>query len=352
MLEIILSALVGEALVRRPRRFARVLRANRGILPGCVAAEAGEDDAPMRASRGRSALILAAALAAIALLGWTDVVTGPDWGLSIFYLMPIVACGWWAGRRAALVAAIAGAAAWLGADLAAQAHGRELVSLWNGTTRLVIFVFVGTSVAASRRDRQRLAELLARSEAAARTDPLTGLANARAFYERLEAELSRLSRTGAPLCVAYVDLDNFKKVNDRFGHAGGDDCLRRVASLLREEVRAGDVVARLGGDEIAIALWESTAKGAEQCCERIVERVRGLRRDYPGTDIGASAGIAWFARAPTRIDDVVAAADEAMYAAKRAGKGRVVLVDGEAVVAAPSSAVSATLASTTGAPPS
>lgn len=279
--------------------------------------------AAAQAGSTRAASSVAGALGAIAAIGWLDVVTGPDVGMSLFYLMPIVACGWWVGRRAAVAAGVAAAIAWLVADTVTHAPERALVSGWNAFTRLAIFVFVGMSVASSRRDRQRMARLLALSEESARTDALTGLANARAFYERIGAELPRLRRSGAALCVAYVDLDNFKKVNDRFGHAAGDALLKRVAFVLRDCVRAGDSVARLGGDELALALWDSTASGAEQTCERIIARIRALADEYPGTDLGASAGVAWFATPPESVDAVVKAADEAMYEAKRAGKGRV-----------------------------
>lgn len=281
-------------------------------------------EADPHASPLRAIGIVAASLVAIVTIGWLDVVSGPRIGMSLFYLMPIVACGWWVGRSAAMITAIAAAVAWLGADVATQSL-EEAASAWNGLTRMAIYVFVGVSVAISRRDRTRLAELLALSESLARNDALTGLANRRAFDERLRSELPRLARSGDPLCVAYLDLDDFKGVNDRYGHARGDALLQAIATELRACVRASDLAARLGGDELAILLVDVSADDARRTCERILERVRALGRELPGTRLGVSVGVAWFASPPSSPDEVLRRADEAMYEAKRSGKNRIVV---------------------------
>src|SRR6185312_6159583 len=96
----------------------------------------------------------------------------------------------------------------------------------------------------------------------ARIDALTGVANGRTFYDLARVELCRFQRTGRPFTVAYLDLDNFKQVNDRLGHPAGDDLLRRVAQVLRDNTRVLDVPARLGGDEFALLLPETDAEDA------------------------------------------------------------------------------------------
>lgn len=317
----------------RPPSPARTRSAGRrpGVPParaacygGAVSLPGSAADASDRPSPLRAVAIVAASLAAVAAIGWLDIVSGPRIGMSLFYLMPIVACGWWVGRTAAMITAVAAALTWLGADVATQSL-EETTSAWNALTRMAIYVFVGVSVAVSRRDRRRLAELLALSESLARNDPLTGLANRRAFDERLRMELPRAARSGDPLCVAYLDLDDFKAVNDRYGHARGDVLLQDIAAELRACVRASDLPARLGGDELAILLVDVSADDARRTCERILERVRALGRELPGTNLGVSAGIAWFASPPSSSDEVLRRADEAMYEAKRGGKNRVVV---------------------------
>lgn len=279
-----------------------------------------------RRTTSQRVLLTAAGIALIAAIGTLDLATGPDIGFSLFYLIPIVASGWWLGRAAAITLAISASVAWLTADVLSHATPSIAVSVWNGLTRFTIFTLIGVLIARQRRDREHLGHLLRAAESLARTDSLTGLSNARAFYERLRSELPRLRRAGAPLCVAYVDLDNFKQVNDRFGHDAGDELLRTIGHLLRRTFRAGDVAARLGGDELAVALWDVEADAAVDACRRLADAIRALEADYPGTGIGASVGVVWLAHPPDDVAQVVGLADRAMYAVKREGKGRVVLL--------------------------
>lgn len=261
---------------------------------------------------------LCLALVAVAAIGLLDVITGPEIGLSIFYVLPIAAVGWGLGNREAVVIALAASASWLAADLHAMGVDHLAISAWNGITRIVLFTFVGVAMARLRRDRDRMEEL-------ARTDPLTELPNSRAFLERLGVELGRMQRRGGRFCIAYVDLDDFKRVNDRFGHDRGDELLREVARRIRECVRAGDLAARLGGDEFAVVLWDLDAEAAEAIGRRIVEQVAHLRSRFPRTDLGATVGIACFGSPPATTQEALRLADQSMYAAKAAGKGRVLV---------------------------
>jgi len=172
--------------------------------------------------------------------------------------------------------------------------------------------------------RQIEAVLVAERELdiAARRDPLTGIANRRAFDETL-AGLS----AGSPFAVLMLDLDGFKAVNDRLGHAAGDDLLRQVAGRLCEVVRNGDTVARLGGDEFAIVLPSADAVVAKAVADRAVAVVA---RAYvvlgSPAKVGISVGVQVVAGGqPIDMETVKAAADEALYAAKRSGKGRTVI---------------------------
>jgi diguanylate cyclase (GGDEF)-like protein/PAS domain S-box-containing protein len=162
-------------------------------------------------------------------------------------------------------------------------------------------------------------------ERLSRTDTLTGLLNRRVFFEEVSTAMARVERTGRPGALCYVDLDNFKQVNDRLGHQQGDRALVAVAAMLRETTRAVDVVARLGGDEFAIWLEDTDAAGASAKAQAILAAAEGLRR-YSGDaehPLGCSIGIAVCDPAsPERVEQLAARADAAMYEVKRAGKGQ------------------------------
>ena len=164
---------------------------------------------------------------------------------------------------------------------------------------------------------------------AARTDPLTGIANRRAFDERLGLLWQMLGRLGHPLSLVIVDVDHFKQFNDRYGHASGDTCLRRVAQALAlAGTRSTDLVARIGGEEFAMILVgdiEGAAHIAEQA-RRAVAALEIAHADTPSGLVTASFGVACMVPAgDTRI--IIEAADQALYAAKRAGRNRVALPD-------------------------
>lgn len=172
---------------------------------------------------------------------------------------------------------------------------------------------------------ERLAAQLAQSrakvsdlEAKIETDPLTELANRRGFERELKRSLAYLKRYGGSAALLFIDLDGFKPVNDRRGHAAGDAVLKAVAATLIRNVRASDIVARHGGDEFVVLLWNVTAAAAAAkaaALENAIEAVP-VRFGAAVVHVGASAGVALIdgAEAPA---DLVARADAAMYARKR-----------------------------------
>ena len=124
------------------------------------------------------------------------------------------------------------------------------------------------------------------------------------------------------MAVLYFDLDNFKRINDQEGHAAGDGVLCQVADAMRACVRASDIAARVGGDEFALALSPVQPAEAESVADRLLASMAKLRAAHPGSDLGASIGIAWFDQPPQDADAALRIADRAMYASKEAGKGR------------------------------
>lgn len=161
----------------------------------------------------------------------------------------------------------------------------------------------------------------------ATTDELTGLANRRLFFERVEEELARSRRSGAPLCLATIDVDHFKAVNDRHGHPAGDFVLRRIAETVRDNIRLGDIAGRLGGEEFGILLPATDLEAARMVCDRIRQAVGAHLLALPsGTAIPVtlSAGVAALASGET-VEALAARSDAALYAAKSAGRNRVLL---------------------------
>ena len=166
--------------------------------------------------------------------------------------------------------------------------------------------------------------LLARLAEQSRTDALTGLANRRALDERLFDEMNRARRHAKPLAVALCDLDFFKRVNDRFGHATGDEVLRRVSAILRERCRSTDLVARYGGEEFCIAFIEADAAAASPLCEQLRQAVAAhdWHSVHPALAVTMSIGIADDPQLTTH-EQLLAAADRHLYRAKHEGKDRV-----------------------------
>jgi diguanylate cyclase (GGDEF)-like protein len=206
-----------------------------------------------------------------------------------------------------------------GADFGDQS--REL-ALWLGSQASIAL------------ENVRLHRLVARQ---ASTDGLTELANRREFEDSLANEISRAERFGGTLALILADLDNFKQVNDRFGHQAGDEVLRSFADILRETMRDIDVAARYGGEEFAILLPQTDIGGAEALAERLREAVEARAMaevaDGPVT-VTSSFGVASFPEASTGLG-LFAAADEALYRAKRAGKNCVVCAETNGPVRAP-----------------
>jgi diguanylate cyclase (GGDEF)-like protein len=156
----------------------------------------------------------------------------------------------------------------------------------------------------------------------AELDSLTGLHNRRLFYEFLTREIARAQRYERSVSLIVFDLDDFKRINDRSGHLGGDAVLAEIADRVRAMVRATDVPCRVGGDEFAIILPESSCEDAEQLAERIALSIRTQKIDKVGA-LRISAGVAELRRGETAAD-LFERADHALYRAKSAGKARIV----------------------------
>ncbi|HVG22524.1 MAG TPA: GGDEF domain-containing protein [Thermoanaerobaculia bacterium] len=186
--------------------------------------------------------------------------------------------------------------------------------------RQILFIFA-TQVSMlldTIRARERIVNL-------AETDDLTGIWNRRHFRRQLPQEIERARTFGVPLSLLFFDIDDFKQINDSFGHVIGDVVLSELCGCVRETLRPTDVIARYGGDEFAVILPHTDIGGAQAVAERILKRVRELT--IPTDEEGAircsvSIGIAEYRREDVAANDLVRRADERLYASKRSGKNR------------------------------
>ncbi len=160
-------------------------------------------------------------------------------------------------------------------------------------------------------------------------DGLTGLLNHRRLHERLQEELSRSLRYHHPLTLLMIDVDYFKRYNDTYGHQQGDELLRQLAEILRQNIRQSDIAGRYGGEEFAVILPETDKESAVVLAQRLCEVV--ARTPFPGYPGGppvrctVSIGVASYPEDALTVSDLIAAADTALYRAKRFGKNRVVI---------------------------
>lgn len=261
-------------------------------------------------------IILGISLGLVGLIGLIDAWIRIDLGFSLFYLAPIALATWLVGRDAGTVISAIAAFTWFLADLQRYASSGFALTLWNAIARLGIFWIV-TTLLSSLRDAYEAESRLAR------TDALTGITNWRSFHEILKIEIERAQRYPYPITLAYLDIDDFKQVNDRQGHSRGDLLLKDVAQKMSQGIRSTDVVARIGGDEFIIMMPYTNRLQAEQVLPRIRQELLSCvaKQQYP---VGFSIGVITFECPSTTVDDMVSVADSVMYQAKESGKNQIV----------------------------
>ena len=264
-------------------------------------------------SRGR---VFALALAGVLLISIPDALFGYEISLSVFYLCPVGIATWYAGRTSGVAIALISTLSSLAEYFtAAPVFASPGIMAWNGLLHLGFMLTVAYLLDSLRSHVEIVQEL-------ARSDPLTGIFNRRAFLEHLQYRLDLAARDAKSVTLAYIDLDDFKRLNDEGGHAEGDRVLRRVASTLRESIRRSDVVARLGGDEFIVLINGADRTGVESLVAKVREALlRAL--DEERVSVTCSIGCMRFPIAPPDADAAIRAADALMYKVKRLGKNSV-----------------------------
>lgn len=246
-------------------------------------------------------------------VGWIDYRTGTEIHVVSLYFLPLLWAGWSLETTGAVLAALFTTLVWL-AVLALGGTHFSSPYIWVINTFTDGFVFLAVSLLVAR-----LRAAVNRESVLGRADPLTGLANRRAFIDIATHSLALSRRSGRPVSLAYLDLDNFKAVNDTFGHHRGDSVLCQCANLLTDRVRASDTVARIGGDEFAILMPETDAESAF----RLLEQIRIAINSAPAfTELAVttSIGVVCDPRGESDIHTLLDLADARMYKVKRGEK--------------------------------
>ena len=273
--------------------------------------------APVPGGRRRGLAPIALGALLVSAVAALDYLTGAAVSVDLLYVLAVMAVTWVGCRRYAVLVAVLAAAEGLAAQAASGAGmALTLPLVWDALTNLVVLTLVAVLLDSLHRALEHQRHLAA-------VDSLTGALNRRAFEIAAERERLRAARHGTALSLAYLDVDHFKKANDRLGHHAGDRVLEKVAAAIAQSVRATDLFARMGGDEFVLLLPETDAREAMT----VVQRVRvaaAAAAQAAGYPVALSAGIATFRFPPESVDAMLAAADDLLYKAKEAGRDRVV----------------------------
>ncbi len=260
-------------------------------------------------------LLFFSAVLFVVLLGYVDLITGYEISLSIFYLLPITILAWYSGRNAAFLLSIISAIVWFAADFKSDVDKHFSILIWDTGVVLGYYLLISYFLSTIRKLYEHEKDL-------ARIDPLTGAVNRRYFYILAENEIYRAKRFKRSLSLAFLDIDNFKMINDTLGHGIGDELLKTVTISIIENLRTSDVLARFGGDEFAILLPETGSKQVREVIDKVKKILMDVVREnhWP---VSFSIGVVTAGERNYNIDDIIKTADELMYSVKKSGKNSI-----------------------------
>ncbi|MBE9208733.1 GGDEF domain-containing protein [Nostoc sp. LEGE 06077] len=247
------------------------------------------------------------------LIGWLDYQIPPEILIAIFYLIPIGITTWFSDKCSGILISLISAITNLLVNQRPNFHYlHPVVPYWNTIVVLVFFLFTNYLLSQQKITLKNLERL-------ARTDALTGLHNRSFFLELVNIEIYKSLRHKEPLTIAYFDVDNFKYVNDQFGHTVGDHLLCLVAENAKNNLRKIDIIARIGGDEFAILLPRTGYDASEIVLQRLQRTLSSAMQEqhWPVT---FSIGAITFIKPPSSVTEMIERADNLMYSAKKKGK--------------------------------
>ncbi len=256
-------------------------------------------------------------LLSTALVGYIDHMTGAHISMMIFYSVPVLFSARYCGKIEGLIVATLAAVCWFIVNLFYRhPEGSNAILTWNALTRLGIFALIAYTVSLQVKLRIALKMETLRAD----TDRLTGLLNKGAFRERVEEEMNRARRYKHPLSLAFIDLDNFKQVNDTGGHACGDLLLQQVSETIASTMRATDITGRIGGDEFTICFPETGEEQARNAINKLIRAFDSMTRNSEWQQVTASIGVVTCMNICDTYDVLLSKTDRLMYIAKEKGK--------------------------------
>jgi diguanylate cyclase (GGDEF)-like protein len=246
-----------------------------------------------------------------------DLYTGYFLSFSVFYAFPVVLMAWTIGKKSSVSLALLSSAVWITiGEFNGDVSFGGLTLIWNFCIRslfLILFALVASELREQMRNEEYLADV----------DGLTGLLNRRSFYEFFEKLYANSKRYKHPMSFAYLDLDNFKSINDRLGHETGDEVLRLVSDIISQHIRQSDLASRLGGDEFAIVLTETGFDGADVTFKKLQSEVNAAMSER-NWEVTMSIGALSCISLPDKFTEMISAADHLMFQVKKSGKNSLV----------------------------
>jgi len=264
-------------------------------------------------TRYQKPLLLAAAIGLIVLIGWLRFLTGPEFAFSFLYLFPIVTVTWFTNPYYGIAISAASAFTWLLIDLTmVDRFTRAYIPLINESFRFSVFLFIVFMIAKYKR-------MLEKQKSLAMMDPLTRIANRRAFRKLATVEIDRSRRYALPFSIMVIDVDDFKLINDQFGHHTGDCLLITVVETIKHHLRAIDIVARFGGDEFVILLVNTEEAAADMVARKLQRQLSDKMKEKEWA-VTFSIGMVTYHNIPDSVEEPIQAADRLMYEVKHNGK--------------------------------
>lgn len=248
-------------------------------------------------------------------VAFLDYITGVELSFSLFYLIPISLLAWTISERLGLVIAFLSAGIWLAVDVwSGNRYSSVFPYIWNAVIRLGFFLLPVFMI--------RLNRAMQHEKALARIDFLTGVLNTRFFHELAQMEINRSVRYKHPFTLAFIDIDNFKSINDTFGHTTGDTVLRTIAGNIQTHLRKTDLVARMGGDEFVVLLPETDGNTAPVVISNM-QHALSKEMQENNWHVTFSIGVLTFTDVQLSVDEMLGRVDKLMYTVKHSGKNNI-----------------------------
>ena len=243
-------------------------------------------------------------------------IMGPEVSFTLLYLFPIVMVTWYTGKTAGFMLSVASLSGWIIIQITQNGVDPfSIVFICNALSKLIVFIFIVILLS-------ELRIRLGMEKSNARTDFLTGIFNRKGFMEALDIAVDHAKRTRKAISIAYIDYDDFKSINDTYGHEAGDAALIKLAYTIKSFIRSEDTVGRIGGDEFAVIFRDTNGRAAKSIIKKIqkIFSNQGMNNSRP---VSVSVGIGVFYPKKLSSHKMIVSTDRLMYRVKQEGKNGV-----------------------------